>query len=360
MFDAAARTAIARTARDLGVEPAALLAVAEVESAGRAHARVNGRDEPLIRFEGHYMHRLTRGTKRSRAVREGLASPRAGGVRNPRSQSARWKLLERARAIDREAADQSVSWGLGQVMGANWRALGYGSVGELVAEARSGAGGQVAVMARFIRANGLAGALRRRDWRAFARAYNGPAYARNAYDARMARAYARWARVDDRALNARAIDPAPIDAPTADATGARASPRSHPRSRPPSRPHPQPRSTSAPASPPPLLRRGARGEAVASLQRALGVAADGAFGPVTEATLRRFQRRHALAPDGVAGPRTWAALERTAQRARMRAAFARALLGPWRALGRLARRLVRRLARRIVRRLVTGGSRTAC
>ena len=105
MFDAAARRAIARTARDLGIEPAALLAVAEVESGGRATARVNGRDEPLIRFEGHYFHRLLPPGRRARAVAAGLADRRAGAVRNPRTQKARWKLLDRARRIDRAAAD---------------------------------------------------------------------------------------------------------------------------------------------------------------------------------------------------------------------------------------------------------------
>jgi hypothetical protein len=44
------------------------------------------------------------------------------------------------------------------------------------------------------------------------------------------------------------------------------------------------------------------------LQRRLGVAADGVFGPGTEAAVRSFQRRHGLTPDGVVGPATWRAL----------------------------------------------------
>lgn len=56
------------------------------------------------------------------------------------------------------------------------------------------------------------------------------------------------------------------------------------------------------------LRRGATGEDVRALQAALSVAADGAFGPATDAAVRAFQRRNELLPDGVVGPTTWAAL----------------------------------------------------
>jgi hypothetical protein len=56
-------------------------------------------------------------------------------------------------------------------------------------------------------------------------------------------------------------------------------------------------------------RRGHAGRAqrpggVRSLQRRIGVPADGVFGPGTETALKRWQRRHGLVPDGVAGPQT--------------------------------------------------------
>jgi hypothetical protein len=59
------------------------------------------------------------------------------------------------------------------------------------------------------------------------------------------------------------------------------------------------------------LRRGAKGKAVAELQKRLaefGCAPgpiDGDFGPRTQAAVRRFQERHGLAVDGVVGPKTW-------------------------------------------------------
>jgi predicted heme/steroid binding protein len=53
---------------------------------------------------------------------------------------------------------------------------------------------------------------------------------------------------------------------------------------------------------------GSRGSAVRLLQRRLGIAADGVFGPGTKRALKRFQRTHGLSADGVAGPATWSAL----------------------------------------------------
>lgn len=56
----------------------------------------------------------------------------------------------------------------------------------------------------------------------------------------------------------------------------------------------------------PTLRRGSRGDAVKIVQTAVGVGADGVFGPATEAAVRQFQREHNLVPDGIVGPKSWA------------------------------------------------------
>jgi putative chitinase len=53
-----------------------------------------------------------------------------------------------------------------------------------------------------------------------------------------------------------------------------------------------------------ILRRGSKGDDVKRMQAKLGLAADGDFGPGTEAALRKWQSANGLTADGVAGPKT--------------------------------------------------------
>lgn len=56
------------------------------------------------------------------------------------------------------------------------------------------------------------------------------------------------------------------------------------------------------------LRRGSKGDEVKKMQAKLGLAADGDFGPGTEAALKKWQAENGLTADGVAGPKTLAKL----------------------------------------------------
>ncbi|MGI5860481.1 MAG: peptidoglycan-binding protein [Myxococcales bacterium] len=63
----------------------------------------------------------------------------------------------------------------------------------------------------------------------------------------------------------------------------------------------------------PVLRLGARGTSVKTLQTLLrskgySIAVDGSFGPKTLEAVKAFQRASGLSVDGVVGPKTWAAL----------------------------------------------------
>jgi peptidoglycan hydrolase-like protein with peptidoglycan-binding domain len=63
------------------------------------------------------------------------------------------------------------------------------------------------------------------------------------------------------------------------------------------------------AGTPPQEGEKAPGNAVARLQTALHLTADGSFGPATEAAVRRLQARHGLHVDGVVGPSTWQVID---------------------------------------------------
>lgn len=74
-----------------------------------------------------------------------------------------------------------------------------------------------------------------------------------------------------------------------------------------------PAAASADAKP---LKEGAHGSTVKRLQRALGLADDGMFGPGTTKALKRFQRRHHLNADCVVGHATWDMIRRSQRRAK--------------------------------------------
>ena len=57
-----------------------------------------------------------------------------------------------------------------------------------------------------------------------------------------------------------------------------------------------------------VLRKGSSGDGVKIMQEALGITADGAFGPGTERALKEWQAANGLTADGVAGPATFAKL----------------------------------------------------
>lgn len=59
------------------------------------------------------------------------------------------------------------------------------------------------------------------------------------------------------------------------------------------------------------LVKGSRSKKVRILQRALGVTADGVFGPDTEAAVVVYQEANDLEPDGIVGPMTWAKITAT-------------------------------------------------
>jgi peptidoglycan hydrolase-like protein with peptidoglycan-binding domain len=58
-----------------------------------------------------------------------------------------------------------------------------------------------------------------------------------------------------------------------------------------------------------VIKEGSAGSDVKWVQAALGVRADGYFGPITDETVIHWQKAHKLTPDGIVGPITWKALK---------------------------------------------------
>lgn len=174
----------------LGVHPAAVKAVTEIESRGSGFIG----DKPIILFERHVFYRQladVEGIDRDDVATEhpDICNPKWGGYGKTSEQHDR---LARAEQINTVAALSSASWGLFQIMGYHATNLGYPGVIEFVGRMYISEGEQLQAFVRFVQADKrLVKAIRSNDWATFARIYNGPAYARNKYDTKLAAAYAR-------------------------------------------------------------------------------------------------------------------------------------------------------------------------
>lgn len=171
--------------------------------------------------------------------------------------AAREAAFAKAYARDPEAALRATSWGGPQIMGFNHAAAGYTSALAMVQAMAASEQAHLDAFMTLIADWGLITKLRAHDWRGFATCYNGNGQAAT-YAARIEKAY---------------------------------------------------RAESGRASPVVLRLGSSSGAAVVKLQRALGIADDGKFGPATRAAVVAFQQRKGLKPDGIVGAETWAALE---------------------------------------------------
>jgi hypothetical protein len=195
-FNGAARkiedSEIDNIAEDLGVESAAFRAVIAVEAAGSGFDKA-GRPKALFERHHFWKHLKDEPELQEQAATEGLAYPKWGEKPYPKGSDAVYSEIERACAIDEEAALLSTSWGLGQIMGSNYKMAGCPSVQAMVEEATESEAGQLRQMASFIKAAGLVDELIAKNWAGFARGYNGPGYAKNQYDTKLAAAYSKFA-----------------------------------------------------------------------------------------------------------------------------------------------------------------------
>lgn len=171
----------------LMAEPSAVRAVAEVETGPHGAFLPSG--EPVILFERHLFHRLTAG--RHDLSHPHLSSEVPGGYGTVAEQHPK---LAAASALNRSAALRACSWGAFQILGLNHVQAGFPELQHFVNAMYRSVDDHLRAFVMFIRSDTrLLEALQAKDWRAFAYAYNGPAYAKHHYDERMAAAYRRLA-----------------------------------------------------------------------------------------------------------------------------------------------------------------------
>lgn len=183
---------IGTLADKLKVPPGAVIGTLVAESGGAAFAS-DGR--LVIRFEVHLFYRYW-GEKNQDVFNRFFSFDRssaANGFKNHMWRSnvesefqffhgknnREWDVLNFARALNDTAALMSISMGMSQVVGFNYRAIGYESVQQMFDQFARSAHAQILALFDFVKGPGssspVIAAMQNGDYVAFARAYNGPA-----------------------------------------------------------------------------------------------------------------------------------------------------------------------------------------
>ena len=181
---------LADAAARLGATLKQVRAVRIVEAAGRGYDKAG---MPKILYERHLFHRMTGG----RFSPAPFSQSKSGGYTNDANGDGivdSWdRLCEAIATGEVDAAFQSCSWGLFQVLGQWWDELEYPSPFALAWTCAQSEGDQLELFIRYIEHFRLQDELRLLSpnpvtCRPFAAAFNGPAYRRGAYDEKLASA----------------------------------------------------------------------------------------------------------------------------------------------------------------------------
>lgn len=166
------RTAtILAAAAEYSIAPAVALAVFAIESSGGGFAS-DGR--MIIRFEPKP---FTKYTGASIEVERG-------------GQGAEWRNFDAAYQIDPDSCMLSISMGIAQIMGFNYKSVGYSTVGDMFAALSGSEVAQIRAFFAFVQSHGIVDAARTGDWLHFATVYNGSG--QKGYDTKLANKYAYY------------------------------------------------------------------------------------------------------------------------------------------------------------------------
>lgn len=174
-------------ANQYNIEFVALKAFIEVESGGRGFDPVTGKI--IIQFEPSWFRK-----------KAPYAPSGAWSLNGVERQSREWIAFNEAFRLNPNAAMESTSIGLMQVMGFHYRKLGFKSVGEMWDHAKVSERNQVEQGILFIKATpALYKALQEKNWHLVAYYYNGSAYkemakkwGREPYNISMEKAYNKY------------------------------------------------------------------------------------------------------------------------------------------------------------------------
>jgi peptidoglycan hydrolase-like protein with peptidoglycan-binding domain len=175
-----------RAARTLQCEIAGIKAVAEVESRGDGFL-ASGR--PKILFEAHVFSRQTQ--HQYDRTHPDISSPSSNRALYKGGEKE-YERLEKAMALNTQAALESASWGRFQIMGFNHQNASFASVETFVNAMFESEGRHLDAFISFVQATGLTAPLREKRWADFARGYNGEGFAANQYDVKLKAAYDKY------------------------------------------------------------------------------------------------------------------------------------------------------------------------
>lgn len=140
---------------------------------------------PVIRFERSRFHQHTGGIyDRTNPDISSILSGNAAADGAPQ-----YILLQKAMELNSQAALESTSWGLAQILGENYALAGFADVESMVAAMIDSEDSQLDAFRSFLQSAHLAGHLQAQNWAGFARGYNGVDYQRNHYDTQLAAAF---------------------------------------------------------------------------------------------------------------------------------------------------------------------------
>lgn len=172
---------------EFGFDYRVMLAFIEVETGGRGFYPATGKI--MIQFEPAWFRK-----------KAPYAPSGKWTLNKVEVQSKEWPAFNDAFAKNPDAAMESTSIGLGQIMGFHYKRLGFATVGEMWNHAKTSLMNQIWQIAKFIDTDrSLKQAIKDKDWFAIAKIYNGSGfmeiarkYGREPYNISMKKAYEKY------------------------------------------------------------------------------------------------------------------------------------------------------------------------